>query len=271
MPRFASFCILIYCGSTLSAGPTSADEIAPKAWQTVAGTLFGEARISFDSIADKSNEDWLGWAAARLNESPRTSGKIAEAKTVLSRIVNEEAADSATSLASQFLLARIHHIHETEPDFDGAVSGYQTVYDLAPQTVLGAVAASQLALLELNRTGAEDPATIVSYDRWAEVAHGTTYPHLAKSLHHVLAEMGTRLRLDAPRVQPHFAALARTRVGSPQLRADWQVRGAWLAEQAGRANEARAIYSDFLTENPHGARAEWARTRLADLTTTSPR
>lgn len=197
---------MVTCRSRLAAGVLllvaaagARAEPAPPAdgWALLGRYLYRDAADVFRAAPGGPARD-LGLAAALLNESPVTDGKIADAERMLRAVA--AGADPAAASYARYLLARVLHQHRGAP-IPEVERAYRAVIAADPHGRPAQLAAAHLALVELyQRPDLAVAARLDAAQALAPVAGDAALPEVAFSYYRALANAAMYYDVVDPRV-----------------------------------------------------------------------
>jgi tetratricopeptide (TPR) repeat protein len=207
----------------------------------------------------------LGAAASLLNDSPITTGKVAEAEAQLRQLLAENSADEP-ALYARYLLARIAHLHRPA-EIAEIEAAYRAVIAAAPAHPLAQLAAGKLALVLLyQRPDLGVPQRLAAAAALAPVAGAAQLPETACAYYRVLAEAALYYDVLDGRVLAWLQRADAIGTNEIMTATSLRIQLAEVARALGRREEALAYYRQFLaTAVPTDNRYRTVADRMAEL------
>lgn len=247
-------CLLV-CGLRESVAETP----AKSGWELLVNLKIDEAGGAFRGGA-KSRETRLGEAVVLLNSQPRSQANVAAAGRILEEIVAGGEEDRVATQAA-YQLARIAHVHLSNPDYPLAASRYEELIRKHPGDPLADAAVVKLAILRLYSLPQENEyaARFAALDRMGGALRD---PDAIRDYNLVVADALARWDLDPQATLDHLQKAYATGRLSGKLESDVLVRISETASGLGNAPLSHDFARRFLDKFPRDERASTIRKTL---------
>jgi hypothetical protein len=260
-PRFPGKCLgpisllalLVILQPVRAAAPADA-------WRALADSRPQEALRITAGLPDSREVRYVR-ALALTHMQPVTDDALHQAEALFTELA---AGQDELALEAQYLRARLHQVHYSQPDPVRAAELYAELAARQPASRWAQLAMVKLALLHLYvlEKPAEPEARLV---RAEALLSRVTEPALQRDLHLQIGLAGLHHGLTPERVLPHL--LAADRIGDvPGIaQEDLVVQIAELSLRAGRLAQSRDYFERYLRDYAANPRCFTVRQRLVEL------
>ncbi|HEY5752093.1 MAG TPA: tetratricopeptide repeat protein [Chthoniobacterales bacterium] len=247
---------------------SSASAEIDQAWEEGATFRFNEANMRFSKLAGKpgvnERERLLGEAITLLNRQPRTRSNIADAQTILERLVRENGTDAAAVFA-QYFIGRIEQSYLDPPNYEAARRTYRDLLARFPGDVMAEHAASHLVLLDLYGTISKEERLKRLTDL-ETLGTGLTTSQGKREFHINLGQACLDLGISDEKALEHFLLADKEGITRWQTEMTVWAIIAELARTERKRDVAIEYYKKIIAKYPSNVRTFTMKKRLESLT-----